>query len=306
LDLKNAGYSGPILAQELRAQNAVDKQRRARALAKRRRAKRVARQEMTMQVPDSELDDKLQQMIRRRYGHLNNEPQVAKPQASRTPNTSMADSSMNSMGSMKSIEMTRTTGRKKPHPKAYLIPTHQRRVMLADPHYTPDREFCSSEWPIPGMQGARTPFKQPPYGAVKIDAQEMVELAADIHDRRDEVMPDSASRIEATRTFFKKNMQHLPKHQSAIMEYPNYPANNRPYQPRPETGLSLWPIPGTQGEFTPLRCLWVGGPKALIEYPKKPAADQELIDSKTFVSANDSLRFHSESGMNYNARPAQY
>jgi hypothetical protein len=62
LDLKNAGYSGPILAQELRAQNAVDKQRRARALAKRRRAKRVARQEMTMQVPDSELDDKLQQM----------------------------------------------------------------------------------------------------------------------------------------------------------------------------------------------------------------------------------------------------
>jgi hypothetical protein len=216
----------------------------------------------------------------------------------------MADNTMNS--SMSSINMTKTAERKKPHPKAYLIPDHQRRVMLTDPHYTPDRQFCASEWPIPGMQGARTPFKQPPYGAVKISAKEMVELAADIHDRRDEVLPDEKGRIEITKRFFESNMKHLPEHQATIMERPNYPSNNYPYKPRAETGLSLWPIPGTQGEFTPLRCMWVGGPKALIAYPDKPAADEDLNSSKPFKSANDSLKFHSESGMNYVARPAQY
>ncbi len=195
-------------------------------------------------------------------------------------------------------------GTRKPHPKGYLMPHHQRKVMLGDHHYTPDMQFCTAEWPIPGMQGARTPFKQPPYGAVKISASEMTELARDLHERKDEVCPDDQIRINQSKQFFEQNIKNLPPHQKRIMDYPNYPWNNHPYKPRPETGLSLWPIPGTQGEFTPLRCMWVGGPKALIEYPEKPAPVTDLAASKKFESARDMLNFHSESGMNYVTRPA--
>lgn len=43
------------------------------------------------------------------------------------------------------------------------LPEHQLKVLMSDPMYTPDPEVGLSRWPIPGMQGNRTPFVDVPF-----------------------------------------------------------------------------------------------------------------------------------------------
>jgi hypothetical protein len=43
------------------------------------------------------------------------------------------------------------------------LPEHQLKVLASDPMYTPDPNDGLSKWPIPGMQGSRTPFVLEPY-----------------------------------------------------------------------------------------------------------------------------------------------
>jgi hypothetical protein len=52
----------------------------------------------------------------------------------------------------------------------------------------------------------------------------------------------------------KRELGSLPKHQLAIINgFPNYPWNNYPYRADAETGFSLWPLQGMQGQKTPIR-----------------------------------------------------
>lgn len=45
------------------------------------------------------------------------------------------------------------------------LPAHQVKVMSEDLMYTPDPMTGISKWPIPGMQGQKTPFRHVPYGS---------------------------------------------------------------------------------------------------------------------------------------------
>ena len=77
------------------------------------------------------------------------------------------------------------------------VPEHQLKVLTSDPMYTPDPDTGLSRWPIPGMQGFRTPFMSVPYATngkatrTPLSAQHDSEMKA----------------IENTRPFEKGNYQ---------------------------------------------------------------------------------------------------
>merc|ERR1712086_489514 len=79
---------------------------------------------------------------------------------------------------------------------------------------------------------------------------EMEELAEDIlHNSNSDEQA-----LKDRKVMLKEELANVPEHQLHIMNtFPNYPANNFPYKPDPETGYSKWPLQGMQGSFTPLR-----------------------------------------------------
>ena len=116
--------------------------------------------------------------------------------------------------------------------------------------YMPDPKDCSSDWPIPGMQGKKIPLAVRPYGVDDFSPEDLNDLAQDILHNSD----SDAATIARRRSALAKELDNLPDHQLRVMNsFPNYPWNNYPYKPDRTTGLSKWPVPGMQGAYTPLR-----------------------------------------------------
>jgi hypothetical protein len=116
--------------------------------------------------------------------------------------------------------------------------------------YKPDASDCTSDWPIKGMQGKKTPFAVRPYGVDDMAPEDIEELARDILQESGENQEAVARR----RSMLERELGNIPEHQRKLMgAFPNYPWNNFPYKPDPTTGMSKWPIPGMQGAYTPIR-----------------------------------------------------
>jgi hypothetical protein len=189
------------------------------------------------------------------------DPEVCSARSNRsnrnTARSSIQSSARHSARGCKAEQKKRSSAR-----KAMLerVPPHQRAVMMAPTgfddsgkmryRYMPDAKDCSSDWPIPGMQGKKQPIAMRPYGVDDCHPDDIEDLAQDI-------LTNQEGEEEATRrrrSMVKRELSNVPEHQRKLMlSYPNYPWNNYPYQPDPETGISKWPIPGMQGKYTPIR-----------------------------------------------------
>jgi hypothetical protein len=84
------------------------------------------------------------------------------------------------------------------------------------------------------------------------EAEEDLDLDEPIWKRR-EAAKHRQAQLDR-QTMLKRELSSLPKHQLQIIDgFPNYPWNNYPYRADPETGFSLWPLQGMQGQKTPIR-----------------------------------------------------